>query len=233
MALHPTLPVAYVAYELTSLVAAFEVDAATGRLADTPLPPGPVCVLDTRGAAEAAAARVAPQSPESKPSLTPPRVTLPEGCAFAAPDPPGTYAHLLAGDRCSDAATSIAACRVAPDGRHLFVSNRVVDGEGAISALQLEPNGQLLDPKGAEGAASFAGTRDRTPRDFVLLRAGSDGAPLLLAANQDSHTLYAVPLAACAACAACPAGGGTRLVAKVPSPVCIAVPPEDVVERAS
>ena len=93
--------------------------------------------------------------------------------------------------------------------------------------------GQIIDPKGEEGAASFAGTRDRTPRDFVLLRAGADGEPLLLAANQDSHTLYALPLAACPQCAACPAGGGARLVAKVPSPVCIAVCPEDDVERAS
>lgn len=40
LALHPSLPICYVAFELTSLVAAFAIDPANGTISGAPLPPG-------------------------------------------------------------------------------------------------------------------------------------------------------------------------------------------------
>ena len=192
VALHPTLDVGYVAYELSSQVAAFALDRATGRLGDTPLPPGPVCTL---GAAESSA-------------------------PFAQPFDPSLHAHLLSAPASDPTAvkglserTSVAAIRVAADGAHVYVSNRLVGTDGAISAIPLRPDGALAPP------AVLASSRGRTPRDFVLLAphpSPAHAAPSrILVANQDSDTLWSLPL-----------GHGTSVhVADVPTPVCLCLAP--------
>ena len=111
-------------------------------------------------------------------------------------------------------------------GADLIVALQTAQGGARLAVVSRTPSGEAADLAGADETCWPA----HTPRDIKLAGAREE---VLLAANQDSHTLYALPLAACPQCAACPAGGGARLVAKVPSPVCIAVCPEDDVERAS
>ena len=177
MAIHPNpkVRVAYVAYELTSQVAAFALDEA-GLPAGPPLPPGPICVLDTFDQSDELAKHMV--NDEKRALHT-----------------------------CSDATTTIAALRVAPNGLILYVSNRVVGGDGLISALRLYDDGKLHGiPSGWKGwtppawkdppeedaepprlprsgvgraveppvepcfaVGSVASTRGRTPRDFIVL----------------------------------------------------------------
>jgi len=206
MALHPDprVHVAYVAYELTSQVASYAVDPVTGQLTGGPLPPGPVCVLDDTGSiaktelsaafgAEGAATRAR--------------------CGKLVQRPSGGAAC------CSDADTSVAAIRVSPTGSHVFVSSRVVNGDGAISAISLDEKGRLIPPS-ACAPVCVASSCGLIPRDFCLTtQVGEGGARSLVAlvANQDSGTIFAVPVAG---------GRKARKVAEIPTPVCLSLAPD-------
>lgn len=203
-ALHPTLPLAYVGYELVSLVAAFAVNPASGALVPD-LPPRRVWnVLDgTEGPLlRGAGARSA---------------------ELDALRGAGAGGHAV----CSDKQTSIAAVRVTPDGTHLLVSSRLVGAPGALTAIPLGADGALDVSK-----TRVTRTLGRTPRDFALLpppppteggertakrhkAAEAAEAPLaLLVANQDDDTLVALA-----------AGQEGVVVGEAPTPVCLCVAP--------
>lgn len=164
-ALHPTLAIAYVAYELTSQVAAFAIATSTGAITGAPL--AVFNVLDGRvgaflgGGAEDAEATV-------------------------------QYANLVgAGEpprRCSDQHTSVAALRVSQDGRFVIASTRPAGGVGAVlSATPLAVDGLPLASQ-----TRLTSTLGLTCRDFALLPAlatSAHEAPMALAANQDSGTI--------------------------------------------
>lgn len=157
LALHPTAPVAYVAYELTSVVAAFAIDATSGAIrADEP-PLGLWSVLEGFGSPFLHGPLRASQCGH---------LLLPNpGAAAAASLPlkPGQGASI-----CSDKATSIAAVRIAPDGSHLAVSSRLVGAPGALTTISLTPSGMLITDR-ADMPVRITRTLGRTPRDFLLL----------------------------------------------------------------
>eukprot|EP00928_Gymnodinium_smaydae_P089628 TRINITY_DN7355_c0_g1_i1.p1 TRINITY_DN7355_c0_g1~~TRINITY_DN7355_c0_g1_i1.p1 ORF type:complete len:423 (+),score=62.63 TRINITY_DN7355_c0_g1_i1:85-1353(+) len=183
LALHPSLPIAYVGYELTSLCAAFEIDATSGELAGEPLAPGPLCVLE--GTA----------------------------CSFLgepAADPSMYSRFVHCSDSgfksCSDAETSVAAVRITPCGRWLLLSSRIVDGDGAISCVPLTADGKFA----TDTPIRITSTHGQIPRDFALLP--TDERLVVLAANQNSDSMFALPEAA----------PHVDLHAGVPTPVTIA-----------
>jgi 6-phosphogluconolactonase (cycloisomerase 2 family) len=198
VALHPTKPVAYVAYELTSVVAAYATDPSSGAIVGPPLPPGPLCVLDGK----AGALTCGPEAEEKD-----------AGQAYAhllQREPNGQVGHGLKA-WCAEAKTSIAAIRVSPSGSQLVVSSRLVGAPGALSALDLDASGRLTD-----GSTRIASTLGRTPRDFALLPT-SRGDTLALAANQDSDSIVAL----------CPGHTEpVELTTLVPTPVCLCFAPE-------
>jgi hypothetical protein len=97
---------------------------------------------------------------------------------------------------------------------------------GALSAIGIDETGRLLPPTAA-APFGISCTGGRTPRDFVLVRrAGgrkekSGGQVVALVANQDSGCVTAIPLTG--------EEGMPALVARVPTPACLCVPPEDAI----
>lgn len=198
LALHPRHRVAYVAYELTSQIAAFALDPATGQPTGTPLPPGPVCVLDARCSAPDTSLSAAFGDESARASC----LALVRQGEGGSP-------------RCSDRDTTVAAICVHPSCSHVFVSSRRVEADGAISAIPIDEAGRLLPPD-APRRIRIASSGGRTPRDFVLVRAA--GALVALVANQDSSCLVAIPVGG---------GGAARVLAEVPTPVCLCLAPEE------
>jgi len=206
VALHPDprLRVAYVAYELTSQVAAYAVDPSSGQPTGTPLPPGPVCALDVG----ASAATPAGLSSAFGPAAAAARLR----CVGLVRRGGGGAA------RCSDDETSLAAIRVTASGSHVILSSRVAGADGVLSALLLDKRGRLVASSDAR-PAGLASSLGRSPRDFVLVPLpGAPSGQVALVANQDSGTIVALPLAG---------GGQARCVADVPTPVCLCLTPED------
>jgi len=196
----PEVNVAYVAYELTSQVAAFALDEH-GALTGEPLSPGPVCVLPLG------------EQPIAK------------GPFDSAGDEPTTYSAFAITDSrgvvvCRDKDTSVAAVRVSPAGDYLFVSNRIAKGPGVISSLKLLPDGRIVPP--SEGSLGVSSTHGCTPRDFVLLPTAEPSSDryVALIANQDSNNLVVLSSAA----------PPFDLGAEVPTPVSICVVPELVLD---
>lgn len=135
-----------------------------------------------------------------------------------------------------------------PAGGHLLVSSRVAGQNGALSAIGLDETGRLVPPSNV-APLGIACTLGRTPRDFVLVwregKGGGDrprfesyfgfkpwpfassfpflgqgyfGQPVALVANQDSGTIAAIPVTG---------GGVSAVIARVPTPVCLCLAPED------
>ena len=207
IALHPTLPVAYVGYELASLVAAFALDPQSGALTGDPL--GVWNVLE----GVASTFMGGPSTTASADYASFLVSNLNEGVDSLRPSGHGRTV-------CSDARTSIAAVRVAPDGSHVFVSSRIVDAPGALSAIPLSDAGTLI--VGSHAAAPerplhITSTLGRTPRDFVVLPAIDKGdAPMLaLVANQDDDRIVLL----------CPGNEAKELTTAVPTPVCLCIVP--------
>ena len=212
-ALHPTKPIAYVAYELSSQAAAFGIDPRTGALDGKP----PLCVcnvLDGKAAAFLGGGGGEASSSGSGGGGSSKR---------QRGGGKGGYADLVqAGGVCSDKSTSIAAARVTPSGSHIIVSNRIVGAPGSLSAIPLLPSGKWE----AGVKASITSTLGHTPRDFALLsaatsagagkrkrKAADEAAVLALAANQDTDEIALL-------CG----GAQPRVLAKaVPTPVCLCV----------
>eukprot|EP00978_Attheya_sp_CCMP212_P016697 scaffold43964_cov53-Attheya_sp.AAC.1 len=201
LALHPSKPIVYVAFELTSQIAAFSINPSTGSITGPPLPPGPVNSLDVRNL----------PSNTSRSQLAHPF------CDMSTDDDDDSvlnrYAKLLMVDEstgaciCSDEHTSLAACRI-------------VDGPGALTALKLQTDGTLSVP--AKGTIGITSTLGVAPRDFILLRTAS-GSLVAIVANQDSTGPYKMVDISC--------GGDNNdipidLDTPVPTPVCICVVPE-------
>ena len=194
MALHPTKPIVYVGYELTSQVAAFAVDPTTGALQGAPL-----CVSNAMNGCKA------------------PFLGGETSGGHTGNPAETSYSQLVRqGGVCSDKATSIAAVRISLSGSHLIVSNRLAGVPGALSAIP-------LDESGCFGSAiAITGTLGRTPRDFAFIdprpaamrgrkREGAYHDIVALAANQDTDEISLMV-----------EGGEPRvLTTAIPTPVCI------------
>lgn len=198
VALHPRFPavcVAYVAYELMSLVAAFDVNK-DGELVGEPLYPGALCSFDMH------------MDTHSDDGLAPPFVEGRKKYGMHICE----HNHTRGGVACSDMTTSIAAIRISPDGCWLVVSNRIVGSDGALSVVKLNKDGSF--DGSVRGMASSNGL---VPRDFIIVREES-GNDVVLAANQESDTIYSIPLTG--------PKGNIELLSETPTPVCLAVAPE-------
>lgn len=210
MVLHPDPAIrkAYVAYELTSLVACFDIDEETGAIIKPSAPP-PAC--NVLAGPRCSSFFSDPTSPPSDEDLQ-------------------KYQHLLQSDDgskggssiriCSDTDTSVAAIRLSPDATRVLVSSRIVGAEGAVSALPLTEDGNL-DPS---VPARIRGTVGKACRDFIVLdggktstgRAGGDGDPaVVIAANQDTDEIVILR-----------DGKEAEIMTKdAPTPVCLCVVP--------
>jgi len=178
--LHPDPKVhkAYVAYELTSLVACFDLDVETGAIkcGDGERRPE---VRNVMSGLRCNALFAECEEQQSSTDNSDARM----------------YDHLLHDDGgrnavpvCSDAETSVAAIRLSPDASHVVVSSRIVGAEGAISALPLTEDGCFVP--GAR--TKIRGTIGRGVRDFVVVGgggSGDDAAPVVIAANQDTDEI--------------------------------------------
>ena len=179
-------PFAYVAYELTSQVAAFALNPKTGAIADGP----PIdivnamqgCTVPFLGAHVTGGKYRA----NMKKDMTYQRLVEGHG------------AGELESGVCSDKATSLAAVRVTCGNGvpYVIASNRIVNGTGAVSAMPLANTGRFC-----KDSVNITSTLGRTPRDFAFLnprpasikgrkrgRATHDGV-LALAANQDTDEI--------------------------------------------
>ncbi len=244
LALHPTESVCYVAYELTSLVAAFKVDRKTGAISAEP-PEGLLCALDgvhshfVHGELPGAGARLpAGCTVEASKAFT--RFVAPNAALVDAAGASGLrpgHGRLV----CSDQATSLAAICVTPDASHVVVSSRIVGAPGALSAIPLTPSGLFVDDY--DRPIRVTGTLGETPRDFAMLPAlataavgrkrqrrsseGRGGAAaaaasvephagmLALVANQNDDKIVAI----------CEGGAPREVTMAVPTPVCVCVVP--------
>ena len=164
VALHPSSPIAYVVYELSSQAAAFAIDPATGAIEGPPL-----CICNVMSGAVA-------------PFL---------GSASGTGNE--TYSTLVTeGGVCSDTATSIAAARVTPSASHLVVSNRIVNATGALSGIPLKRNGHFGNSIGitttlGRTPRDFAFLTAPAPPAAGAKRGPS--SVLALAANQDTDEI--------------------------------------------
>ena len=196
----PNVRKIYVAYELTSLVASFDIDEKTGAIISSSMPsysrPNVCNVLaGTRSNSFYSDASAASNSEEDKRG----------------------YEQFLRYDTkkenvptCADKDTSVAAIRITPDASHLLVSSRIVNGEGTISALPLLENGDL----NPQVSARIRGVLGRTPRDFVLV-GGPTTAPTIIAASQDTDEIVVLR-----------EGKEAVILTKdAPTPVCLCVVP--------
>jgi len=193
-ALHPTKPIVYIVYELTSQAAAFALDPMTGAIIGPPL-----CVCNVMDGSQA-------------PFLGGGSSRVRRGAAGGE-----AYSQLVQqGGICSDKATSIAAARVTPSGSHLIVSNRIVSAPGALSSIPLLSSGSF------GRTMSLSSTLGHTPRDFTLVappaaaakagkRKATEAGVLALAANQDSDEITLMREGA----------DPHVLTMEVPTPVCL------------
>ena len=142
---------AYVAYELTSQVAAWAIDPKSGAIHGPPL-----SIVNAMSGCE-------------EPFLGKPgglQDSANEAAHAAQMQKDQKYSKLVEpGGVCSDKATSLAAARVAPSGSHLVVSCRIVGAPGAVSAIPLDTtDGRLVDRM-----VSLTSTLGSVPRDFAFL----------------------------------------------------------------
>ena len=142
-------------------------------------------------------------------------------CVRAPHRGPTPAPHLV----CSDAATSIAAVRLTPDGSHLVVSSRLVKAPGALSSIALLADGTFAPAEAGSHHVQISETIGRTPRDFIILppadavasskrqRTERDPATSVVAlvATQDDDQIVAL-------CEGCEA---IELTTAVPTPVCL------------
>ena len=197
---NPTIRKIYVAYELTSLVASFDIDEKTGAIVSSSMPsysrPNVCNVLaGTKSHSFYSDASAASTSEEDR----------------------RAYEQFLRYDSkkesvptCADKDTSVAAIRITPDASHLLVSSRIVNGEGTISALPLLENGDL----NPQFSAKIRGVLGRTPRDFVVMD-GPTTAPTIIAASQDTDEIVVLR-----------EGEEAVILTKdAPTPVCLCVVP--------
>ena len=231
VALHPTEPFCYVAYELASAVAAFKIDRRTGAIVGAPV--GVVCAL------EGVASKFLKGEDEAFGGAK-----LPSGWTVGASK---AYAHFVGESpndwtsigrpghgrsTCDDKATSVAAVVVAPDASHVLVSSRIVGKPGVLSAVPLTASGMFVDD--VDRPVRITSTLGRCPRDFTMLPAlessavsrkrarrvdsglaDADSLPqaatLAIVANQDDDKIVVV----------CEGGLAQPLTEEVPTPVCL------------
>ena len=196
----PNVRKIYVAYELTSLVASFDIDEKTGAIVSSSMlsySRPTVCnvLAGTRSDSFYSDASSASTSEEDKRGYE----------QFLRYD-----AKKESVPTCADKDTSIAAIRITPDASHLLVSSRIVNGEGTISALPLLENGDL----NPQASARIRGVLGRTPRDFVVMD-GPITASTIIAASQDTDEI--VVLRDCEE--------AVILTKDAPTPVCLCVVP--------
>ena len=203
--LHPRMPMLYVCYELTSLVACFALNPTTGGLAED-VPP-----LGVWNALEGIDSRSTFLTNEQPPTDAPPAAAPGGGGlygAFVEPaaNPEQTSVLLPSGHGrtlCSDSKTSLGAIRILPDGSHVLVSSRIVGGPGALSAIPLTAEGHF-----APSPVRITSTLGTTPRDFIVL-----SKETALVANQDDDKIVVLSH-----------GQQARLLTEdVPTPVCLCV----------
>ena len=216
VALHPSAPVAYVGYELSSLVGAFGVDPRTGGLV------GPLLSLtNVLDGVPAPFLGVSTDAPTAVKDGTAHGALAAEYRARLRPDENEARRQLQPNARrhvCDWHETSIAALRVTDDGGHLVVSSRLVGAPGSLSAIALEPSGAFA----VDVPVAITSTLGRTPRDFVLLPPTKDAnqpieQTLALVANQDSDDFAIL-------CAGRPPAQ-LFSTPKVPTPVCLCFAP--------
>mmetsp|Transcript_23733 Transcript_23733/g.58989 ORF Transcript_23733/g.58989 Transcript_23733/m.58989 type:complete len:453 (+) Transcript_23733:51-1409(+) len=215
-ALHPTEAIAYVAYELSTVVACFAVDKETGAIVGAPL--GVINALGGfgyEGGAGAASGAFLTGGGGGVPSYE--ALVEANGVSGAAPDLP--RGHGLT--RCSDKKAAIGAVRVTPDASHVVVSNRIFGAPGALSAIPLTRAGLFEEQSNAP--VMISSTLGHTPRDFVVLPpvgagggGGRAGGFIAMVANQDTDEIVVMG-----------EGEAPRVLTKeVPTPVCLCVLPE-------
>ena len=215
-----TRPVAYVAYELSSQVAAWPIDPKTGAIASGSPPlsivnaisGGDQVFLGPAGSGGAVECGGAVEGGGATASSASSKFVEHSGACLVGP----SGGRAPSGDKgvCSDQVSSLAAARVAPGGSHVVVSCRVVGGIGAVSAIRLVAETGELDAGGV-GLTSSLG---RTPRDFAFLRDVTQAKPgharggaLALVANQDTDEIALLA-----------EGQAPRLLTKgIPTPVCL------------
>ena len=211
LALSPCGRRCYVTYELTSLVASYDLSEETGALEGSAV--GIASVLDGVRSRSLGLGLGGGEGGGDGDGDS-------DGDGDGDDDDDGRggqdrpYESLLTGGgregprSCSDARTSTAAIRATADGSSVLVSSRLVGAEGAVSALPLR-GGHLVC--GGGGGASIRGTVGRTPRDFVLLEASS----AVLVANQDTDEIVLLR-----------DGEDPRVLTKgAPTPVCLCIVP--------
>jgi len=160
----PNVHKVYVNYELTSLVACFDIDKTTGAIV-TSLSPSYVRPKVCNVFAGTRTDSFFNDSKDSSQIM---------------------YENFLRNTKgeggiptCSDEQTSTAAIRITPDGSHVLVSSRIVNEEGAISALSLQKNGDL----NTHVPAKIRGVIGTTPRDFVVVDRGEQEYTVIAAAQ--------------------------------------------------
>ena len=188
---HPTEPVVYVGYELSSVLAAYPIDKKTGAIAGDE----PLCALNVLDG-EAGAFMSGFDEDALSDIKTYQRVVKKYDRFLQAPIE-GTSAWHVKEDGvpvCSDQETSIAAVRVTDSGSHVVVSSRLKEEAGALSCVALTPAGRFKAT--SEETVRITNTIGRTPRDFVLLapppskkrsrEPSRNSGVVALVANQDS-----------------------------------------------
>ena len=198
----PNVRKVYVNYELTSLVACFDIDEKTGAIVSS-----------------SAASYARPTVCNVLAGIRSDSFFRDVSAESASEDCKKMYERFLQRDdvkesgvpTSSDEKTSTAAIRITPDGSHVLVSSRIVDGEGAISALSLQKNGDLSQ----QIPAKIRGVIGKTPRDFVLTGREKQIDPAVISAAQDTDEIVVLR-----------EGEEPVLLTKnAPTPVCLCVVP--------
>lgn len=199
----PSVHKVYVNYELTSLVACFDIDEKTGAIVSSSAAsyerPTVCNVLAGTRSDSFFGNDVSAESTS-------------EDCRKM-------YEHFLQRDgmkesavpMCSDEKTSTAAIRITPDASHVLISSRIVSGEGAISALPLQKNGDL----NPQLPANIRGVIGKTPRDFILVDGGEQIESVVIAAAQDTDEIVVLR----------EGEEPVLLTQDAPTPVCLCVVP--------
>ena len=198
----PNVHKVYVNYELTSLVACFDIDEKTGAIVSS-----------------SAASYARPTVCNVLAGIKSDSFFRDVSAESASEDCKTMYEHFLQRDdmkesgvpTCSDGKTSTAAIRITPDGSQVLVSSRIVDGEGAISALSLQNNGNLNQ----QMPAKIRGVIGKTPRDFVFADGGEQMESAVIAAAQDTDEIVVLR----------DSEEPVLLTKNAPTPVCLCVVP--------